>query len=237
MRNTRILTDTFNFGSSQIDLQDLQPTVSIYTSNMDPLVNVGCGMYQKRWAAYEQASSQESNDDETGTKGVLAPSQESKDDEIGKNAALAQDETQLDEGKAAAEESQAVKEEKSDAEEQVTKQEGPPYEPRWKSHPAFDKMNSSSRRAVGYKFKDRAFEEYAKFHDVDPVRVTLKMIEDDGGMVTWAFKGMNLGSQGPLRQALRVELRKPQNLDMKETYLLLTPYMQERFAVAWGART
>ena len=179
VRNTRILTETFHFGSSQTDLQDLQTTVSMDTNNMDPLVSVGCGMYQKRWAAYEQASSHESKDDEAEAKAVLIEDKAAAGES---QAASEESHTQLDGGKAAAEESQAAKEEKNDAEEQVIEQEGPPYDSRWKSHPAFDKMNNSSRRAVGYKFKDRAFEEYAKFHDVDPVRFTLKMIEDDGDM-------------------------------------------------------
>ena len=95
VRNTRILTETFHFGSSQTDLQDLQSTVSIYTSNMDPLVSVGCGMYQKRWAAYEQASSQESKDDEAGTKAVLVEDKAAAEES---QAAAEESHTQLDEG-------------------------------------------------------------------------------------------------------------------------------------------
>ena len=51
-----------------------------------------------------------------------------------------------------------------------------------------------ARKTVGYKFKDNAFTQFAKEMNIDPKDVTLKMIQDAGGIEKWAFKGVELGS-------------------------------------------
>ena len=91
-----------------------------------------------------------------------------------------------------------------------------------------------ARKALGYKFKDNAFEQYALHHGMDPKDVTLEMLEKTGGLQQWAYKGIDLGSQGPLRQSLRTQLRRAENREEGETYKLLKPAMQENFAMAWG---
>jgi len=64
--------------------------------------------------------------------------------------------------------------------------------------------------------------------------VTLKMIEDNGGMTKRAYTGIDTSSQGALRCKLRAELRQPAQREMRDIYKYLTPKMQEAFALAWG---
>ena len=89
-----------------------------------------------------------------------------------------------------------------------------------------------TRRKRGFKFTDNAFIQYAMAHNK---QVTLQEIEKhEIGLQGWAYKHVNLGSQGPLRQSLRINLEKPENLAQKHIYKYLSPELQMKFALAWG---
>jgi hypothetical protein len=86
-----------------------------------------------------------------------------------------------------------------------------------------------------YKFIERAFQQYAIAHNVEVTDVTHKILnESKEGVEGWAFRGIDTGSQGALRQSLRAFLKKPENAKHQETYKYLSAELQLKFALAWG---
>ena len=186
----------------------------------DGLQVAGMNQYQKRWSQYEVSAS--SQEDER----ILDLLEDGiKDDRKEPDVVQGSDE-----------QTNAGKVETPNASQEAAKDSKEPTQAEEKKDPHDLKIfgKTVGRRTPNYQYKDNAFDQYAMAKGIDRKDVALTMIENDGGMQKWAFIGIDLGSQGKLRQCLRAELRKECNKEQQEVYKLLGPEMQESFAAAWG---
>ena len=92
------------------------------------------------------------------------------------------------------------------------------------------------RAPVLSKMQERAQLMYAEEHNIeDSKQVTLRMLEESAeGLQGWAYKGMDMGSRGPIGQALSKVLKKPENHAIAQVFKYIPWQLQEKFRMSWG---